>query len=157
MTRKFMGAVVALSVAISGLTATQTRAGDAENVARILGAAATLFIIGKAIEQNRGKDHKPKVYTHRPADPLPRVIGRPGDRETGHDRFRAAPLPAQCLLQVDGGGTRYVMGERCLSRNYASARPLPGDCRMQVQTDRGPRPAYSVRCLRGKGYEVAGR
>ena len=164
MRKSILTTVLAATLSLTSLPA-PVQAGDAEDVARILGAAATLFIIGKAIEQSRDhkadkkkaekkKDRPPQIVRQ---DPLPRVIGRPGGHDGYRDRPRLAPLPQQCLLRVSGADTKFVMGERCLSRNYASARPLPQACRTPVQTNRGVRPAYSVRCLRGQGYQVAGR
>ena len=156
MRKSLMTTVLCAALGITSLPAPAV-AGDADDVARFLGTAATLFILGKAIEQSRDKKKDHKAGRAVRADPLPRVIGRPGAHDGHHKRLRLAPLPQQCLLRVSGANTKFVMGERCLSRNYASAHPLPRDCRMAVQTERGPRPAYSVRCLRGRGYEVAAR
>lgn len=160
MRKSILTTVLAATLSLTSLPA-PAQAADADDVARFLGAAATLFIIGKAIEQSgdhkkkeeKKKDRHPQVVHQ---DPLPRVIDRPGGHNGYRDRPRLAPLPQQCLLRVSGADTKFVMGQRCLSRNYASARPLPQACRTPVQTNRGVRPAYSVRCLRGQGYQVAG-
>lgn len=150
MSRKFIAGLLAVSITIAGFSAAPARAADADDVARFLGAAATLFILGKAIEQSR-RDDAPKAYSHQ-RKPLPRVV--PRKHRKAH---RAAPLPRRCLRNVTGARTKTVMGARCLQRNYKSARPLPASCRLKVSTARGIRPAYSTRCLRKRGYRVAAR
>lgn len=164
MRKTLISAFVATALALTSAPQ-PVQAAEGDDLARILGAAATLFIVGKAIEQSKDRKKKQKAQKKAKAPkvahatPLPRVIGPRGGhaQHPGYTRRRPPPLPQQCLLPVSGAKTRYVMGERCLSRNYASARPLPSACQMNVQTRRGIRPAYSVRCLRRQGYDIAGR
>ena len=172
MARKLIATLAAAALSLTTLTATPARAADPDDVARFLGAAATLFIIGKAIESSKDtRRHQPQAQAqtahkpHKPNKPqyhqpprqahIPQVVPNRGGGGGHHAR---APLPAECLRQVTGANTRYVMGRACLNRNYTSARPLPQSCEMQVRGPGGKlRNAYSVRCLRGQGYQIAGR
>ncbi|MFP7672124.1 hypothetical protein ACG74X_02080 [Marivita sp. S0852] len=160
MSRKFVAAVLAVSTAIAGFSAAPARAASQEDIARLLAGAATVFIIGKAIENARNDDRKdkkkkainrhysnPKVIEHRP---IPKVIPRNPHR---YDRFAA--LPRNCVRRIEGGSVRRVVMGRCLQRNYHSARELPRACLMKVATRRGTRPAYSLPCLRQRGYTLA--
>lgn len=165
MSRKFIAAVLAVSTTIAAISAAPARAASDEDIARILGAAATIFIIGKAIEQSRDKDRKDKKKdryeeTHWKAQPerhqdgyhrpIPQVVPR-GD----HPRHDRAALPAQCVRKITGGHVNRVVMERCLERNYRSDRELPRACRLTVATERGNRRAYALPCLRHRGYTVA--
>lgn len=165
MSRKFIAAVLAVSTTIAAFTAAPARAASDEDIARILGAAATIFIIGKAIEHSRDKDRKDKKQdryeeTHWKPQPerhqngyhqqIPQVVPR-GD----HPRHDRAALPAQCVRKITGGQVNRVVMERCLERTYRSARELPRSCKMTVATDRGNRAAYALPCLRQKGYTIA--
>lgn len=152
MSRKFITGVVAISALIATLSASPVRAGDSEDVAKFLGAAATLFIIGKAIQHENKKREKPKV---RHVEPLPRLVG-PRERDNvRHPQTRKPALPRACLREVRGANTKYVMGRRCLERNNIAAHRLPNACKINVQGNRGVRSVYAVRCLRHKGYTLA--
>lgn len=186
MSRKFISLVVATSMAITGFTALPARAADPDDVARILGAAATLFIIGKAIQMNQDddkekkKDKKPTVhitppssaYSHRPGSVHHGHPGRFFDKaKPGHHnappvvigrtfppRAKPAPLPRACVLDVrQGRSTFRVLGQRCLERTYRSARPLPSSCKIDVRGRHGVNAAYVESCLRRNGYEIASR
>jgi hypothetical protein len=161
MSRRFIAAVLAVSTTIATLTAAPAHASNDEDIARILGAAATIFIIGKAIENSRDRDRKDDradVYTkknrvfdqqnsHRP---VPQVVQR-GVR----GQHSTAALPAQCVRQITGGQVNRVVMERCLERNYRSARDLPRACKITVATNRGRTGAYKLPCLRQRGYTLA--
>ena len=169
MSRKFIAAGLAVSTTLATCSAAPARAASEEDIARILGAAATLFIIGKAIESSRDKDrkdkkakkkakshyHPPKVYSHTPRTyshkPIPKVVPRHVQPHRGH----LAALPARCVRRIEGGHVRRVVMGRCLERHYRSARELPRKCRMRVETPRGERRAYALPCLRHRGYTLA--
>lgn len=166
MSRKLTSLILAASLATTSMAA-PARASDADDIAKFLGVAATLFIIGKAIEDNSSqKSHKPapqptykskhddwKHKDKRGADQS--RYGHQG-KPRGHVQAPAkTPLPNACLTRVEGQGTRYALGQRCLERNYQSARPLPSSCKIWVEGRHGgTRPAYSMNCLRKKGYET---
>lgn len=171
MSRKFIAAVLAVSTTIAAFTAAPARAASEEDIARILGAAATVFIIGKAIQHSRDKDRDDKkkdryedthwknqshgqqqygYQQHGHQQAIPQVI--PRGNPSRHDR---AALPAQCVRKISGGHVNRVVMENCLERNYRSARELPRSCKMTVSTDRGKRSAYALPCLRERGYTIA--
>ena len=169
MSRKFIAAVLAVSTTIAAFTAAPARAGNEEDIARILGAAATIFIIGKAIQNSRDDDRSddrgdrqknsygdsfrhvnkfkdPQNY-HKP---VPQVIPRHARPYDGK-----APLPEQCVRRISGGKPNRVVMENCLERNYRSARELPRACKMVVATNRGKTNAYALPCLKQRGYTLA--
>ena len=166
MSRKFIAAILAVSTTLAAFSAAPARAASEEDIAKILGAAATIFIIGKAIENSRDKkdDKKKRTVTHasKPVvqfyqnnqvrahkkNSIPQVVPR------NTQRTRAA-LPRRCVRQVSGAHVRRVVMQPCLSRHYRSARALPRKCEMTVATQRGHRRAYALPCLRQRGYQVA--
>lgn len=161
MSRKFIGFVLAVSTAIAGFSAAPARAASEEDIARLLAGAATVFIIGKAIQSARDKDDDddrrkvitrhdptPKIYSHQ--NHIPKVVPR-GNKH----RDRAAVLPARCVQEVRGGRPNRVVMGRCLERNHVNTRALPKACRMNVETRRGTTRAYALPCLRHRGYTLA--
>ena len=161
MSRRFIAAVLAASTAIAAFSAAPARAATEEDFARLLAGAATIFIIGKAIQNARDDDDdddrrkvvtrhdpKPKVYHHQSSPPKLVPRGKP-------HRDRAAALPAGCVRQIEGGRVNRVIMGRCLERNNISVRSLPKACRMNVETRRGTARAYALPCLRHRGYTLA--
>ncbi|WP_292289081.1 hypothetical protein [Marivita sp.] len=161
MSRRFIAAVLAASTAIAAFSAAPARAATEEDIARLLAGAATIFIIGKAIQNARDDDDdddrrkvvtrhdpKPKVYHHQSSPPKLVPRGKP-------HRDRAAALPAGCVRQIEGGRVNRVIMGRCLERNNISVRSLPKACRMNVETRRGTARAYALPCLRHRGYTLA--
>jgi len=161
MSRRFIAAVLAASTAIAAFSAAPARAATEEDIARLLAGAATIFIIGKAIQNARDDDDdddrrkvvtrhdpKPKVYHHQSSPPKLVPRGKP-------HRDRAAALPAGCVRQIEGGRVNRVVMGRCLERNNISVRSLPKACRMNVETRRGTARAYALPCLRHRGYTLA--
>ena len=162
MSRKFIGFVLAVSTAIAGFSAAPARAASEEDIARLLAGAATVFIIGKAIQSARDKDDDdddrrkvitrhdptPKIYSYQ--NHIPKVVPR-GNKH----RDRAAVLPARCVQEVRGGRPNRVVMGRCLERNHVNTRALPKACRMNVETRRGTTRAYALPCLRHRGYTLA--
>jgi hypothetical protein len=157
MSRKFIALVLAISTSIAGFTAAPARAMTEEEVARFLGTAAAVFIIGKAIQQSRDSDRDDKKWRPRAEHhkPVPKVIDRGFRDRDFRDRHRAAAIPARCVRQINTGNVRRVVLRRCLERNYSSARALPKACRMTVRTNRGKEKAYALPCLRQRGYTLA--
>lgn len=155
MSRRFITGILSISALVATLSAAPARAADPDDVARFLGAAATLFIIGKAIESH-SRDKAPA----RKPGPVARHADRPVLVDPGYAQRRHEPphrpaLPTSCLREVTGANTRYVMVQACLERSNIATRTLPTACRMEVQGYRHVRSAYSVRCLRQRGYELA--
>lgn len=167
MSRKFIAAVLAISTTIAAVSAVPARAASEEDIARLLAGAATVFIIGKAIQNSRDDDRKDtrneevrhyvpdhRPHVSKPQDPgydrhIPKVVPRDVRRQ-------GAPiLPADCVRRIEGGTVgRVVMGP-CLERNSISTKSLPRACRMIVQTRRGEARAFALPCLRQRGYTLA--
>lgn len=154
MSRKFISGVLiaATTLALSSVTA---RAGDNERIGQVLGAAATLYILGQIIENHGEAGTSVRAHTiHRP--PVPLVTPRRTGPATATPRART--LPRKCLIPVSGGGTRYFMGSRCLNANFRGASHLPRACRLNYRGHNGiTRTGYSVNCLRSRGYQLASR
>jgi hypothetical protein len=166
MSRKFIAAVLAISTTIAAVSAVPARAASEEDIARLLAGAATVFIIGKAIQNSRDADRRetreaevrPYVYDHRPnvSNPqitydrhIPKVVPRDVRRQG------APVLPAECVRRIEGGSVGRVVMGRCLERNSISTKSLPKACRMTVETPRGEARAYALPCLRQRGYTLA--
>lgn len=160
MSRPFIAAVLAVSMALTGFAAAPARA-EQDDTARKLRNAAALLIIGSALanaHSGRAQDdggrraHAPTPYR---GQGLPHVVGRPNGpniRVPG----RQVTLPRSCLLEVSGGQMRYVMGARCLSRNGVSTHSLPRRCKTEVRSRQGRSEAYAAGCLRDAGFRIAG-
>ncbi|TNF64746.1 MAG: hypothetical protein EP307_01840 [Rhodobacteraceae bacterium] len=155
MHRKFIAAVIAATIAITGFAAAPARA-DGDDVARALAGIAALALIARAIDkrnderavarqQHHFQPHKPQY--HAPAPIKPRPLPPQVSRKL---------LPEQCLRTFDGPhGQTHAFGARCLSRNYTFAESLPRQCAEQVWTRQGTGWAYNARCLRRQGYQTA--
>lgn len=142
MSRKFIAAILAASMAITSFTAAPARAASDEDIAKFLFGAAALAIIGKAISDNNRND----VNRYRNRELV--VTPRPRDRKV---------LPRRCVKRANtalGNNTR-VLGAKCLNRHYKRADRLPISCRLPMWTQNGRKPAYLVRCLRDRGYSIA--
>lgn len=168
MSRRFIAAILAISTTLATVSAAPARAASEEDIAKILGAAATIFILGKAIEQSRDRDRdhdkkkktpktvvhhkKPVIHDYRQGHrPLPQVVPHKAQQH----QPRPAAIPQRCVRRITGGHVQRVAMAPCLNRHYASAKPLPRACRMQVATQRGTRQAYALPCLRHRGYTIA--
>ena len=159
MSRKFIAAVLAVATTIATFSPVPAKAASEEDIARLLAGAATVFIIGKAIQtaRDRDRDDDKVTITRHPQKPqitqsqsYPKVVPR------GHVSGRhRATLPARCVRQIKGGRVNRVVMGRCLERNNIRLRSLPRACNMTVQTRRGTAPAYALPCLRHKGYSLA--
>ncbi|MBK5934894.1 hypothetical protein C8N32_103138 [Rhodovulum imhoffii] len=148
MPKFLVSAVAALSLAVAG--AAPARAADADDIAKALFGAATLFVIVKGLEKDdkprAQRDRRPRVEPHRPRQ----EIIRPAP-----SRAKRA-LPGACVRHIETrrGATRKVVGQRCLERQGYRGR-LPRACEVIVETRRGDRLGYGAHCLRQKGYRVA--
>ena len=150
-TPKFAAGLVALSLAISGVSAVPARASD-QDVARIIGGLATLFIVGKAIEHSKSKSKRTSTEK-RTIDDSGTHPRRDVDR---FGRTNAFEIPNACVVSVRGRHERIqtVAMESCVMRERRSAVPLPRACETRVNTKRGRMEAYDVGCLNNFGYRV---
>ncbi|MEO0669424.1 MAG: hypothetical protein AAFZ99_16050 [Pseudomonadota bacterium] len=141
---RFISAIAALAIVVTGFSAAPARAGDDEAAAAIA-ALLGLAVIGAVIADKR-KDKKERVVVHpkRPK-PLPPRVSR-------------KLLPQHCLRSFHTDrGQRRIFGQRCLHRNYGFVNSLPRQCHREFYTDRGWRQGYGARCLNRHGYQLARR
>ncbi|WP_298437492.1 hypothetical protein [uncultured Jannaschia sp.] len=168
MIRILTAAILSAAIALPATTA-PARA-DAEDVAKVLGGLAALYILKEAVERNRERRaapvarapvHQPEYYSHRHSG-----LGAHSHR-TGTDHTRAHPhrdrprqdrrnvrvLPEQCYvtLRTDRGLVSGY-GARCMQNAVARPGALPPQCIRQLRTDRGPRNIYGPRCLARDGW-----
>lgn len=148
MSRKFITGVLAVSTFVTALSVVPARAADPEDVAKFLGVAATLIIIGQALSDDGGSkaSHGGKGGT------LPKVVTPHGTRYGPNHK---PPLPRACLREVRGANTKYVLASKCLKRDYIAAPNLPKACKLKVQGHRDVMNAFSLRCLKERGYRIA--
>ena len=142
MTKGFIAAVLAASIAFTGMSTAPARAADSGEIGRFLLGAGTLFIIGSAIANSdrryRDRDH---VVTRRHVDPRPRV------------KPRRKVVPSACLrVNRWDNGPRRFFGQRCLRNNMHRVGRLPGHCKRKIWTPRGARNVFAARCLRRNGW-----
>jgi hypothetical protein len=153
--RRFTAALAATAIALGGMAASTAPASASDrDLLKFLAGAATIAIIAKGVS-----DHNRRNQAQ--AAPLPQPVhpdrGRPGNHRPPH----VAPvrLPQECgsRYRVRGHGVLTYYGERCLQRSGIHTAALPASCRQQVQTNRGPRPAFQGACLQQAGYRTAQR
>lgn len=151
--RKFIGAILAASIAITGLSAVPARAND--DVGKALAALAGIAIVGAVIhdkkqDKKRARSHaQPHVQPHvqRRTHVQPRPLPRKARRNL---------LPQRCLQSHrTHRGKVQVFGQRCLDRHYDHARSLPHRCELQFRTEHGTRVGYGAKCLRQAGFKLA--
>lgn len=149
MTRKFIAALLSLSLATTAMTTAPARAD--EDVAKILAGLAVIGILSQVMKD---KKEQPVVTQHqsRPRDVYPRHRDPNRGARSRHPRD-AKVAPQRCLVnQWTHRGNISVYGARCMEQN-ASAR-LPRSCERSVETRKGTRRFYSPQCLRQKGWRA---
>lgn len=153
--RKLTAFLAAGAVFIGTLGAsTAPAAANDRDILRFLAGAATIAIIAKGVS-----DHNRRNQAH--SAPLPQPVqpdrGRPGhNRPPQHGNVR---LPQTCAqaYHVRGQGVLTYYAEACLRREGINTHALPQSCRQQVQSNRGPHPAFQGACLQQAGYRTARR
>ncbi|TNE65787.1 MAG: hypothetical protein EP336_11810 [Rhodobacteraceae bacterium] len=143
---KFTAGLVALSIATAGFAAAPARAGD-NDAALVLGGLATLFALGKALD-DKNKD-KVAVSTSRYRD------GHRNEPWQDRNRGRDFGIPNQCVASAgQGAKQRLVAFENCIERDRRAQVHLPRACETRVKTRQGKVDAYDVGCLTNFGYRV---
>ena len=142
MLRQITLALTAGAFALAGLTATAAPArADGEDIAKALAGVATIFIIGKAIEQ-ANDDRRDKAQ--KPA------------RQARYDRG-----DRHCLRQARRHGEWVSYYDRdCLKRQHRArhrdrerhAERYPRTCLRKRWTRHGWETYYAQRCLRRHGF-----
>ncbi|MDA7425034.1 hypothetical protein [Thalassococcus lentus] len=151
MSRKFITGVLVVAATITAFAAAPARA-DNDDLKRFVGAAATLYLLGRAIEHagDNGYTVRTHGYVHNGHGahnghgyvPRPRHNVRP-------------PLPRKCLVRVNKPWTKYALGAGCLKNSYRAFNKLPQRCAMQIQRKKGKAWGYAARCLLRSGYKLA--
>ncbi|MBN7786862.1 hypothetical protein JYP51_18180 [Ponticoccus gilvus] len=165
MSARFITAILAVGALIATVSAAPARA-DNEGLKRAVGAAATLYLLGQALEggkvevNHRQYGHQ-REYGHR------RQYGHQRQwhgNQRGHGKYKGhvkkrwqpAALPRHCVRQVGGRHkSRYALSAHCLDRNYRGK--LPRACASRAWYKGKARPVYGIGCLKGRGYHLARR
>lgn len=158
MHRKFIAAIVAVSVAITALSASSAVAGN-KDLSRFLAGIAGLAIIGAVIHDQNKRKKTARHVARSAHNPVPHHDARPRHQPKPKplpSRVARKLLPAQCLrdFETRHGDVR-MFGNRCLNNNFKYVDQLPQYCFREVRTPQGLRRGYGDYCLRNKGYSLA--
>lgn len=166
MHRKFIALIIALSMAVTGLSAVPARA-DTQGVVAALAGIAAFAMIGAAIHNSQNRPDpvviqpQTPTYGYTPNNPKPPHNPHHPHRPTPpRPQASQFDLPAQCLRDMRSfSGQQLYFGNHCLQSNYRHVNSLPRSCQIQywdgqIRANRG---GYSASCLRSRGYRVAGR
>ncbi len=144
---KFTAALMALSLAVAGTAAAPAKAGD-EEIALALGGLLTLFVIGKALEDDKPKSAPVVVeddtYKH---------------NKNGYKYWKPWPaektVPEACIEPVRYQGAREEMAlQSCLVRTVP-LKNLPRNCDEPVRTRTGGvATAYDLSCMKNSGFKL---
>ncbi|MCA0963790.1 hypothetical protein [Salipiger bermudensis] len=170
MSRKFIAAVLAASLAITTFSAAPARA-DGKDALKLLGAAGALYLLGNTVAQarerakderkrdkrereeekrreERAREWRERHDARRPAPP--RVIGP----AFGHRRDAEYVLPSQCMMRIDGGASRFAFDRDCMTNAGVRTSRLPDACEMYVRDGGRKERAFDGGCLRRNGYRL---
>ncbi len=162
MHKKFIALIVASAVVITGISASQARAADVED---ILGGLAAIALLGVAVKHFSDENKKNSVtnnYNHVYKAPQNRVYSKPKHKPR---RVRPLPkrvarynLPQRCLRNFKGHGSKQrLLGTNCLSKHYKYSNSLPDQCEVRFWNGDRVKRAYHPSCLRQKGYRVSNK
>ncbi|MEM7490923.1 MAG: hypothetical protein AAF390_17545 [Pseudomonadota bacterium] len=171
MFRSILAATLSLALALPAATTPARADVDAEDVAKVLGGLAALYVLSRTLDNRTTRRNERVVAPVRRApiygqptytQPIRRApvhSARPILRQDRHhrrdDRFHrdVRLLPDQCYREVDTRrGIVAGYGARCMQNRVARPGLLPPGCIVQVRTDRGTRNLYEPRCLRQAGW-----
>ena len=149
MHRKFIALILAISVAVTGLSAAPAFADG--KTARQLGWLALLGIVALAVRDSNKKSTVTSDYTYStpPRTVPPRVLP---------PQVNYKVLPQQCLRRpYVNGQRRNLFGAGCLKRYRVRVNALPYACQLGYFDGRINRVGYEPLCLRERGYRTARR
>lgn len=155
MTKPFIAVVVAATIAVTSSFAAPAKAGN-EDVAKFLAGAATLFIIGKAIERSNrsGASVEVSKNTHKKRHGPKKSQQPKRHHQQKSDSFKK--LPTECRFKIPSrrGERRAVYGKHCLNDNMRQAHRLPGVCEETVKIRHGRRSrVFDAHCLQDFGFQ----
>ena len=140
----FVASVMALALVFASLA--PRPAAAASELEKFLFGAATLLIIGTAIENERRREHS----AHRVTPSAPKNVA---PKAAPKKKARAARLPEYCLRTVRSPkGPRLIYDRRCLRDNYRQYSDLPRECRTVISSPNGERRGYRTGCLYRAGF-----
>ncbi|SFR36145.1 hypothetical protein [Litoreibacter janthinus] len=148
MTRKFIAALLSLSLAMTAMTTAPARAD--EDVGKIIAGLAVLGILSQVLK-NKNNDEVVTQRDTRRYDAYP--SRRNPNREMRPRRQAAKIAPEKCLVnQWTHRGNIRVYGAKCMERSTRAQ--LPRSCERRVESRQGARRFYSPQCLRQKGWQA---
>ncbi len=160
MHKKFIALIVASAVAITGISASQARAADVED---ILGGLAAIALLGVAVKHLNDENKKKTVtqnYNHIYKAPQDHVYTKPKHRPHHvrplPERVARYSLPQRCLRTFRGfSPDQPLLGRNCLSKHYKYSNSLPDQCKVRFWNGKKVKRAYHPGCLSQKGYRVS--
>ncbi|MFD1341983.1 hypothetical protein [Litorisediminicola beolgyonensis] len=158
MSRKFIAAVLSVSLVTAGVSASPARAAEAEDIARALGGIATVLVIGKLIRDARDEDNA-KTEAERRKD-----AAREAEKERreahARDRERRQDWQDWQDWQDRGRYDRWEGGSRWFPKGHPlydwqkrdrgdlRRAPLPAACLLDTRSRSGRRTeVLGVRCV----------
>lgn len=146
--RKFIALILAVSMAITGISSAPAHAGN--DVGKVVAGLAVLGILGAALHQHNTRDRRREQVT-RPYHPQPTPRPLP-------PRVSRYDLPAQCVKYFPNfRNGRSLVTRNCLQRNYGHVNALPQSCKVTFWNGQRNRTAYKPRCLNSHGYRLVNR
>jgi len=125
MTKKFIGTVLAASIALTSFGALPAAAKPNDGV-RILQGLAALYIISRVVKDNKRRKH---------------VAAKPS-------------VPNRCIRNYSTpNGWQRSYSAYCIKRQAPNLR-LPQQCKRRIWTEQGRRNVYGINCLSQFGYAV---
>ncbi|SDE61011.1 hypothetical protein SAMN04488105_105257 [Salipiger thiooxidans] len=154
MSRKFIAAVLAASLAVTALSAQASRADNAD-LGQVLGNVAKLYTLNRVINSTQEDGFFDIRNDHADNRGLPRVIHEDRNRKDYRGQQRA--MPRSCVLQIRGGRSDYVVSKGCLQRNGWNTDRLPKRCETRVRDGGDKRKVYYAGCLEREGFQIGDR
>ncbi len=140
LSKTLMGGAVALSLALTGVTATATQAAANGHSNRNQGAEAAAIFGGLLLLyglSQAGNGNRHGSGNGQPVQPQP--------------NYRIAP--AHCFVEGNNYGNHYRgYLARCMHQSVAAPHLLPQNCLRDIYTNHGPRQIYGGRCLADAGW-----
>lgn len=175
MPRKLIAGLAAALIAMTGLAAVPARAQNNEQIGRAIAGALTLFVITKALTDDKKKaTTKSKNsaavatsrsnfygnynyngnYNHNYSHPPASAPGKPWNGRWGEHPQKV--VPAQCYFQINRGRSQVgVFGSTCLNEFMHKSDWLPRACLLTVPVRFGrPAQVYNANCLYREGYRM---
>jgi hypothetical protein len=156
LAKTLTGGALALSLALTGITATATpaaanghRNNQGAEAAAIFGGLLLLYGLSQAGRNTpRPAPHYPPVTRPLGGQPVQVIPHHPRPPQPN---YRIAP--GYCFVEGGNHGNRFRgYDARCMQQNVAAAHLLPGHCLRDVYDNHGYRLIYGGRCLSDAGW-----